>query len=179
MQSMPPREQSETGVAIEAAGQPGQPGPDHAEVQHLNAEVHQFDFWLGEWDLTWDGGGRGSNTISRILDGQVIQEQFATFPTSSDEKPFRGLSLSVFVPELDKWRQTWVDSSGNYMDFIGSFDNGKMTLSMERTVNGQQITSRMVFYNLAERSLDWEWERSVDGGQTWHLLWRIHYQRHV
>ena len=172
MQSTPPREHNETG----AGGQAETPGPDSAEVKHLD-EAHQFDFWLGKWDLTWDGGGRGSNTISRILDGQVIQEQFTSFPTSSDDKPFQGLSLSVFVPELGKWRQTWVDSSGNYMDFAGFFDNGKMALSMERTVNGQPTTYRMVFYNLAEHSLDWDWEHSLDGGQTWHLLWRIHYQR--
>jgi hypothetical protein len=178
MQSMPPREPSKTGVSIGAAAQPGNPAPDSVEVKHLE-EAHQFDFWLGEWDLTWDGGGRGNNTISRILDGQVIQEQFTAFPTSSDDKSFQGLSLSVFVPELGKWRQTWVDNSGNYMDFVGSFDNGKLALSMERAVSGQPATYRMVFYNVAERSLDWDWERSDDRGQTWHLLWRIHYQRHA
>jgi len=167
VQSTPPYELSDAGVGI----------GDAAQTRHLD-EAHQFDFWLGEWDLTWDGGGRGSNTISRILDGQVIQEQFTASPTSSDEKPFQGLSLSVFVPELSKWRQTWVDSNGSYMDFVGTFDNGKMALSMERTVNGQPATYRMVFYNLAEHSLDWDWERSEDSGQTWHLLWRIHYQRH-
>lgn len=177
MQSTPPRTQSDPGVSIEATGQPGKPGTDSAEVNHPD-EAHQFDFWLGEWDLTWEGG-RGSNTITRILDGQVIQEQFTAFPTSSDDKPFAGLSLSVFDPELSKWRQTWVDSSGNYMEFVGYFDNGKMTLSMERLLNGQPATYRMSFYNLAERSLDWDWERSVDGGQTWHLLWRIHYRRHA
>jgi hypothetical protein len=149
MQNSPPHEQSEAGVATGAATEPRKPGPDRAEVEHLD-EAHQFDFWLGEWDLTWDGGGRGSNTISRILDGQVIQEQFTAFPTSSDDKPFQGLSLSVFVPELSKWRQTWVDSDGSYMEFVGSFDNGKMALSMERTVNGQPATYRMVFYNVAE-----------------------------
>ena len=179
MQSMPPRdEQSELGVSVGAPGQPEEDRPDSREIKHPG-EAQQFDFWLGEWDLTWDGGGRGSNSISRILDGQVIQEQFTSFSTSADEKPFRGLSLSVFVPELGRWRQTWVDSGGNYMDFLGSFDNGKMALSMERTVNGQPTTYRMVFYNVAERSLDWDWESSLNGGQTWQLLWRIHYQRHA
>jgi hypothetical protein len=35
----------------------------------------------------------------------------------------------------------------------------------------------MVFYNISDQSLDWNWERSADWGQSWELLWRIHYQR--
>jgi hypothetical protein len=177
MQNTPLHTPSGPEVGDGTSGQAGKAVPDRTEANHLD-QAHQFDFWLGEWDLTWEGG-RGSNSISRILDGQVIQEQFTSFPTSADDEPFAGLSLSVFVPELGKWRQTWVDSSGNYMDFVGSFEHGRMTLSMERTVSGQPTTYRMVFYNLADRSLDWDWERSPDGSQTWHLLWRIHYQRHA
>ncbi len=136
----------------------------------------QFDFWLGEWDLTWEGG-TGTNSISRILDGQVIQERFASHVTDPATPPLLGLSLSVFVPELGMWRQTWVDNNGSYMDFTGGFADGKMTLSMDRTVNGQPATYRMVFYNIAGNSLDWDWERSEDDGQSWQLQWRIHYRR--
>lgn len=42
------------------------------------------------------------------------------------------------------------------------------------------LLGAMVCVNMSsvssERSLDWDWERSEDGGQTWQLLWRIHYQ---
>ncbi len=33
-----------------------------------------LDFWLGTWDVTWAGGGHGTNTIRRILDDRVIEE---------------------------------------------------------------------------------------------------------
>ncbi|MCC6964426.1 MAG: hypothetical protein IT585_14330 [candidate division Zixibacteria bacterium] len=52
----------------------------------------EFDFWLGDWDLTWADSGRGRNTISKEFDGCVIRENF----TSLDSAPLRGLSLSVF-----------------------------------------------------------------------------------
>ena len=39
-------------------------------------EARQFDFWLGEWDLTWGKDGRGKNVITSIYDGCVIQERF-------------------------------------------------------------------------------------------------------
>jgi hypothetical protein len=173
LRSTSPHDKHEASAATEAADHQGAPDPD------LPAEAQQFDFWLGEWDLTWEGGGKGTNSIARILDGHVIQERFTAFTTRPEAKPFLGLSLSVYVPTSGTWRQTWVDSSGNYMDFTGTYADGKMTLSMERTVNGQPSTYRMVFYNIAGHSLDWDWQRSEDGGQSWHLLWRIHYQRRV
>jgi hypothetical protein len=153
-------------------------GGAHAAPPDVAAEAHQFDFWLGDWDLTWEGGGRGRNRITRILDGRVIQEQFTGFATDpNDTKPLLGLSVSVYVPSLGAWRQTWVDSTGNYMEFVGGYGDGKLKLSMERTVNGRLTQYRMVFYNIAAHTLDWDWERSEDGGQSWQLLWRIHYLR--
>jgi hypothetical protein len=35
-------------------------------------EARQFDFWLGEGDLSWEGGS-GSNSITRRFDGCVIE----------------------------------------------------------------------------------------------------------
>jgi hypothetical protein len=148
--------------------------PDQPNV---SAESQQFDFWLGDWDVTWAGGGRGRNRVTRILDGQVIQEEFTAFAASPNTKPFLGLSVSVYVPAIAAWRQTWVDNTGNYMEFIGGFADGKLTLSMERTINGRPASYRMVFYNIAKQSLDWDWQCSEDTGQSWRLLWRIHYQR--
>lgn len=144
--------------------------------QGLSPEAHQFDFWLGEWDLTWEGGG-GTNNISRILDGQVIEERFSAHQDDPAVPSLQGLSVSVYVPELGKWRQTWVDNNASYMDLVGGFADGAMTLRMERTANGQTNTYCMVFYNISETSLDWDWKRSENGGQSWQLQWRIHYQR--
>ncbi|HEV8190872.1 MAG TPA: hypothetical protein VGP82_05240 [Ktedonobacterales bacterium] len=144
--------------------------------QSVPAEARQFDFWLGEWDLTWEGGS-GTNCITRIFDGQVIQERFAAHRDDPNVPPLQGLSVSVFDSALGKWRQTWVDNNGSYMDFVGGFSDGKMALYMDRTMNGKASTYCMVFYNIAGNSLDWDWERSEDGGQSWQLQWRIHYRR--
>ena len=55
------------------------------------AGAKQFDFWLGEWDLTWGEDGRGTNRITLILDEQVIQEEFDGTPAIS----LKGLSVST------------------------------------------------------------------------------------
>ena len=137
------------------------------------AELRQFDFWLGDWDLTWGDNGRGTNRITAVLDHRVIQEQFDGTPAT----PLRGLSVSTYNTALGKWQQTWVDNSGSYLDFVGEFTDGKMILSREAVLQGKPILQRMVWCNISQQSLDWNWERSEDGGETWQVMWQIHYQR--
>jgi hypothetical protein len=136
-------------------------------------ELRQFDFWLGEWALTWGEAGQGTNRITAVLDNRVIQEQFDGTPAI----PLQGLSVSTYNTTLEKWQQTWVDNSGSYLDFVGEFADGKMILSREAMLQGKPIKQRMVWYNIAEQTLDWNWERSDDGGETWQIVWQIHYQR--
>ncbi|MBD3334772.1 MAG: DUF1579 domain-containing protein [Candidatus Eisenbacteria bacterium] len=133
-------------------------------------EARQFDFWLGEWDLSWGEDGVGTNTVSKVLDGCVIQEDF-------DGGPFKGMSWSVYDPEHGMWRQTWVDNTGNTMSFTGGWVADRMILGRVIEEEGREVHQRMVFYNIAADSLEWDWEKSTDGGKTWELAWRIHYKR--
>jgi hypothetical protein len=143
----------------------------------------QFDFWLGEWDLTWPGEqsglpagqiGHGTNSIKAILDSAVVQENFVDLAPSS----LRGMSVSVYNQRLGKWQQTWVDNQGSYLDFVGEFKDDKMIFSRQATTKaGKEIMQRMVWHNIAKDQLDWNWEASEDGGKTWKVNWQIHYTR--
>ena len=142
------------------------------------AEQKQLEFWVGEWDLTWPGqkGGEtvhGSNSINRIMDGCVVQENF-----SSPAAHYRGTSLSIFDTTAGKWKQTWVDTGGAYLDFTGEFKDGQMILQREATgPNGAKFLQRMVWKNITANEFDWSWEASHDGGKTWQVQWPIHYKR--
>lgn len=140
-----------------------------------------FDFWVGEWDLTWhheDGRtGKGYNHISKILDDKVIQEQFKVLNDTSMEG-FKGRSMSVFNPNTNEWHQAWVDNSGGYFDFTGEKDGDKRifkTRVFER--GGKKIQLRMIFYDISYETFTWDWMVSRDGGEEWEVLWRIHYKR--
>lgn len=137
---------------------PGEPGPGR-----------QFDFWLGSWDLAWEDG-TGTNEISAIIDGMVIHEQFDGRPGS----PLRGISVSAWDSTIGRWRQTWVDSNGAYLDFIGSFEGGRMIL--ERTT-ADGIRQRMVWFDIESDSLRWNWERASSDGSDWDVLWAVRYRR--
>jgi hypothetical protein len=114
--------------------------------------MQQFDFWLGDWDVSWSDGQRGTNRVDKILNGKVIREQFDGNPGA----PFQGMSLSVYDTQTELWRQTWVDTEGNYWAFEGGFEDGRMTLSTEVEAEGKPVQLRMVFYNITADQLDWD-----------------------
>lgn len=145
--------------------------------------ARDFDFWVGEWDLSWPaqqtGGeegdvGRGINRISKKFGECVVEENFAT----SDGK-FFGHSVSVYDPDAGLWRQTWVDSGGTYLLFTGRYEAGTLelrTAPVERD-SGEIAVNRMVFSDIHDNSLSWDWQGSKNGGETWHDLWNISYNR--
>jgi Protein of unknown function (DUF1579) len=143
------------------------------------AEQKQLDFWVGEWDLTWPGQkagetSHGTNSIRRILDGCVVQETFS----GGDSMHLRGASVSIFDFTAGKWKQTWVDNEGGYLDFVGELKDSQVILQREAARNdGTKVLQRMVFKNIGPNELDWSWEASRDGGKTWQVQWPIHYKR--
>jgi hypothetical protein len=130
-----------------------------------------LDFWLGTWDCSWEGG-RGENRITRELDGHVIVERFA----SLEPERWTGMSWSVHDARRG-WRQTWVDSTGNYWALLGGpHPEGFAFAVSELEDDGREVEKRMVFSSIGEDAFTWRWERSEDG-RTWELLWRIDYRR--
>lgn len=158
----------------------------HAQQQNTppcsSPEFGQFDFWLGEWELTWKGPqagtpagetGRAVNVVEKLMGSCVIQENFDAGAGS-----LIGKSWSVYNANSGLWQQTWVDNSGSYLVFTGAYEDGRMelrTAPFER--NGKTFISRMVFENITANALDWQWQRSSDGGETWQDVWNIRYQR--
>ena len=142
-------------------------------------EQKQLEFWVGDWDLAWPGQkqgeiAHGTNHIRRVLDTCVVEENF------SGEKAMhlRGMSLSIFDTRSRKWKQTWVDNEGGYLDLVGEFKEGQMILARDNVrPDGTKVIQRMVFKNIQPNEFDWSWESSTDAGKTWQVLWPIHYKR--
>lgn len=130
-----------------------------------------LDFWLGAWVCAWDGG-HGTNRIAKEFDDQVVVERFEAL----EPERWSGMSVNVF-DELHGWRQTWVDSTGNYWALTGRSHPEGFAFAVDEVENGRDITKRMVFSDIGADAFRWRWERSEDAGATWSELWVIHYQR--
>ncbi len=160
------------GIASAMAQTPSAPpAPPSAPPQFgcNSPESKQFDFWVGNWEFD-NGGKKGINRISKILDNCVVFENF-------DGAPLKGQSLSTFDKLSQKWKQTWVDNSAAYLDFSGGFADGKMILSREFELQGKKIGQRMVWFDIHSDAFQWNWERTDDGGKTWKVLWHLDYKR--
>jgi hypothetical protein len=131
-----------------------------------------LDFWLGHWVCSWEGGG-GRNAVTKEFGGQVVVERFE----ASTPEPWTGMSLSVFDARGGHWRQTWVDSSGNYWAFRDSPHAEGFSFAVTEVEEDQEVEKRMVFFDIAADAFRWRWERSEDAGATWDLLWTIDYRR--
>lgn len=138
------------------------------------AEFQQLDFWLGDWYATWEGtpgspAGRGGNRIVRSYDGCVTEEHF-------EGGALKGHSVSVYAVGEHRWRQTWVDNQGGFIDLQGGLNSAGDFVLTTLPQPGSNSASRMIFTEIKSDSFTWHWQATQDG-QQWSDKWVIHYTR--
>jgi hypothetical protein len=42
----------------------------------LSKEISQFDFWVGDWDITWGDTLHGTNHVEKMFGNCTLQENF-------------------------------------------------------------------------------------------------------
>lgn len=76
--------------------------------------THDFDFWLGRWEVRMtDGTLAGTNTITKRDGGCSIEERWEGSGGAS------GTSHSFYLPSRGEWRQVWTGSGGTFFDITG------------------------------------------------------------
>ncbi len=124
-------------------------------------EHRQFDFWIGEWEVTMGGQAAGTNSIQLILGDCVLLENW------TGSKGGTGKSFNLFNSAKGKWQQTWVDNSGNMLELYGEFKDGVMQLVGENARNGKKTLQRITWKALDKDQVRQHWEQSQDDGKTW------------
>ncbi|MGO8971394.1 MAG: hypothetical protein ACLQDQ_17705 [Myxococcaceae bacterium] len=149
------------------AAQPGSKATACASVAH-----HQFDFWLGAWDVaTPQGTPAGTNHVERLLDGCALQEQWEATDGS------KGTSLSSYDAVARKWRQTFVDDTGQVLVLEGEFKDGKMVLQGEKTMGKQRSAQQRISWQVVGDKVRQRWDISQDDGKNWSVLFEGVYSR--
>ncbi|HJP61492.1 MAG TPA: hypothetical protein VJ865_15900 [Gemmatimonadaceae bacterium] len=137
-----------------------------------DAERHRFDFWLGAWDVTTEGGTKvGESVIETASNGCAILENWA------GAKGGRGKSLNSYNQEQKQWQQFWIGSDGDVHEYRSSQSDGKsLIFFMKRETSPQKIV-RLTFTPIDKDTVRQHSEESEDGGQTWKTDYDFYYHR--
>jgi hypothetical protein len=138
-------------------------------------EHRQFDFWLGEWNVTLPNGNTaGTNRIQSINAGCALREEW------TGASGFTGTSLNAFDASSGRWHQTWIGSDGMLLMLDGGLRDGAMELSGVTTgANGTKTLHRIRWTPLSgtPATVRQLWESSTDGGNTWAVAFDGIYRR--
>ena len=108
-------------LATPAAAQDAAPAPPACATEA--APYRDFDFWVGDWEVTDpDGVFQGENTVSSRDGGCLIVEEWTGAGGGE------GVSLNFVDPSSGAWRQVW-RGTGVVIDYEGGLDaDGAMVL---------------------------------------------------
>jgi hypothetical protein len=127
-------------------------------------EARQFDFWIGEWEVTAGGKAAGTNIIAPILGGRALRE------TWRGAGGYNGTSTNIYDATTKTWKQFWVDNSGLVLLLEGGLSDGKMVLTGERLDReGSSVMDRITWTPNEDGTVRQVWETSTDGGENWEV----------
>jgi len=137
------------------------------------AENRQFDFWIGDWQVsTLEGNTAGHNTITRENGDCWIHESWKSAISGT------GQSFNFYNKTTKKWHQTWVDDQGDIAEYDGNFESGAMRFEGYRQgPNGTRVPARLTFTPLPDGRVRQLGEASTDGGKTWTVEYDFYYAR--
>lgn len=152
-------------AAASAQTPPPKPGCDRPEHR-------QFDFWIGDWDVTTpDGKPAGRNSITREMNGCVIHERWAGLGG------LKGESFNIWHRESGRWHQTWVSDRGDLLLLDGRFHDGAMQMTGASGPPDRPVANRISWSLVSDGTIRQHWEVSTDGGQTWKTAFDGRYHR--
>ncbi|HVD60260.1 MAG TPA: tetratricopeptide repeat protein [Gemmatimonadaceae bacterium] len=139
-------------------------------------EAHQFDFWIGQWDVTpWSGivaGPPGFNDVHAILESCVVFENWRAGGGGE------GKSFNYYDTNLSKWRQVWRDDAGSSLDYTGEFRDGAMRFTgWTLNAQGKRVEQKLTFTPYGKDTVRQTFEASNDGGKTWSVTFDGRYVR--
>ena len=143
------------------AQQAAKPPPPCMSEQH-----RQFDFWVGEWDVS-DPAGKpaGRSRIESRLGQCVVHEHWFGAGGTVGE------SFNIRNADTGQWEQFWVDNGGNRLHLKGGLVGKAMVLEgvqdKPSAQTGLTQRERITWTPNADGSVRQLWETSADDGKRW------------
>jgi hypothetical protein len=130
-------------------------------------EYRQFDFWIGDWEVSAGEQPAGTNSIHPVHGGCALQENWQ----GTGAGGISGSSFNIYDRSTGQWHQSWVDASGTLLLLDGGLVDGNMVLSGSRPAQaGGTALHRITWTPNEDGSVRQLWESSLDGGGSWSVL---------
>ncbi len=141
-------------------------------------ETRQFDFWLGEWDVSPSVSTTGvtvaESSITLHDQGCVIIEHWRPFGGG------HGHSINMYDAGDRKWHQTWADSNGQRTEFAGAVDEaGVLRFDvLGAPQQGQPLGRRRMNFQRLDQNTVRQWgDLAPEAGGDLVIEWDFTYRR--
>ena len=154
-------------TALHSAG----PAPDRA------AKLGLYGWLVGRWEMDaivhGDDGtehkGSGEIHFGWVLEGRAIQDVWIL------PGVFYGTTLRIYDPGLDAWHILWSDPMRQF--YTRQIGRARGDDIVQEGKNDAGDLVRWSFTHIKPDSFRWLGERSLDGGETWHVQAEFHARR--
>ena len=134
---------------------------------------HQFDFWIGEWQV-YDTLQQliGTNRIEADYKHCLLREEWESARGS------KGTSYNYYQTSDSTWHQLWIDDSGTQLALDGQWDGTAMRLSSKPFVSQQQMRKHRISWIPDSDGPVWQiWEVLDEDDQRLNLLFKGQYKK--
>jgi hypothetical protein len=138
-------------------------------------EFRQFDYWVGNWNVTDSAGATpyGTNDVTLEEGRCVVHEHWA------GSRGGTGQSFNYYDPRTRVWQQDWVASNaGSSLHLIGHLEGNTMVLEADMPgPNGTTIHHKAMWIPQPDGRVRQYWRSTTDGGKTWAIVFDGWYKR--
>lgn len=140
------------------------PNPASAAAPCGTPQHRQFDFWIGDWEVT-DKDGKtpyGTNSITLEEGGCLLHEHW------QGAKGGTGQSFNFYDQATTRWEQVWVAKDGSSLTLIGGIEGTAMVLVGDaKQADGKSVRNKITWTPQDDGRVRQQWSSSADGGTTW------------
>lgn len=141
------------------------------------AENRQFDFWLGEWDVSGTGADTvivAESSITLASQGCVLIENWRPFQGPS------GYSLNMYDAKTKQWHQEWMDGSGRHTPFKGVVEaDGVLRYEqLDGPWPNKDVKRKRMNFQKVDADTVRQWGENYSAKKKeWSVAWDLTYQR--
>ena len=136
-------------------------------------ERQQFDYWLGDWTITYPGAPGGSTSkVYLTLDKCVLVESW------DGGQGHKGENVFAYSSDDGSWHGMFADNQGRVHVFEGKVMPGAAEFyGPSRSSSGATVLNRIRVARVTADKVMQTWEKSIDNGGTWTVEFQGEYSR--